>query len=242
MGSFNVKGFHSGLDLETGDPAILILGAFQRSPYKYEKKYSHAWSHGEGATGIIEPIAPPIRCEYYDYGRVTGIVRDEVVLRIEEVLGSPIEEILEIVYNVTWDKPVTVEDALRYEEFKERLGLDEYEKDNLDLWLKYFKNRIPLEEWIESSRSRNYELTRTIDHAWVYDTMKTLYPWPVRNDYVGFLKTNAFSAPNDDFYKFLKKVKVTQSTFSGQDFPWDEYKIYHEACLEFIKEKLKPVD
>lgn len=264
MGSFYVNGFHSQLDLEWDDKAFLLLGVFCHPPYDFkpdEKEYIRSRNK---YIGNIEPIAFPIFCEYFDYGQVYNIIRDDNVRKIEEKLDDSIENILELIKEVREDRILTKEQANKYIRYREKLGLTSYNfEEGWDKLSDKAKLNYPLEMWIEHNKNNeyNYELTWTIDHAWVYETLGKTYleevkkSYPPSDFYTGFLSDpdryiytrEELEKHKEEYLKFLSFKRylnfngsnITQSYPSGQEFHWDKIKMYAEEYSKFIKSKIK---
>ena len=263
MGSFYVNGFFSGLDLEYDDKAFLLLGVFCHPPYKFNSDEDEDFRSGNKYIGNIEPIAFPIFCEYFDYGRVYNIIRDDNVRKIEEKLGDSIENILELIKEVREDRFLTKEQVNKYIGYREKLGLTSYNfEEGWNELPEKAKLNYPLERWIECRKNNeyNYELTWTIDHFWVYDVLGRTYLEEVKksyppNRYCGFLSDpdryiytkEDLEKYKEDYLKFLSfkgylnlnHTNITQSFSSGQEFHWDKVKIYAEEYNKFIKSKIK---
>lgn len=263
MGSYYVKGFFSGLNLEWDDKAFLLLGLFCHPPYSFEpsKTESDCISSGNKYIGNIEPIAFPIFCEYFDYGKVYNIIRDDNVKRIEEKLEDSIENILELIREVSEDCYLTKEQVNKYIGYRKKLGLDSYNfEEDWDKLPDNAKSKISLDTWRKWKKTNeyNYELTWTIDHAWVYHTLAKTYLEEVKKSYPPKYYTGFLSDPDhyiysreelverkEEFTKFLsfkrfldfRRSNITQHYSSGQESDWDKIEIYAEEYLKFVKSK-----
>ena len=266
MGSYYVKGFFSGLNLEWDDKAFLLLGLSCHPPYNFKPDKDGDFRSGNKYVGRIEPIAFPIFCEYFDYGRVYNIIRDDNVKRIEEKLEDSIENILELIKEVSEDRYLTKEQVDKYIRYRKKLGLDSYNfEEGWDKLPDKAKLNYPLEKWIEHRKNNeyNYELTWTIDHVWVYETLGKTYLEEVKKSYPPERYTGFLADPDryiysieelverkEDFTKFLsfkkyldfKRLNITQHFSSGQESDWDKIEVYAEKYLEFIKTKKHKYD
>lgn len=185
MGCFNTKGFFSGLDIVGGEKAFVLVCVQYHPPLTFDNpelgKRCHEFDHN---SGVMYPITFPIFGEYNDYGGIENIQKDFNVQHLESLLGDTVENFLEILEDVSFPRYLEQKDIDKYNSYK-RIILDKICKKKSDeeieeIWRKYdLKRRYTLEEWKEFSRkmedSDNMELTWTMDYAWVYDTLGTLY-------------------------------------------------------------------
>ena len=182
MGCFNTKGFFSGLDIIGGEKAFVLICAQYHPPLDLDVREDHDSDH---FSGVMYPITFPIFGEYDDYGRLENIQKDFNVQHLEELIGDSIENFLEVLNDVSvFPRFLSQETIDKYNSYK-KIILGEICKKKSDedierVWRKYeLGKRYTLEEWREFSRkmedSDNMELTWTMDYAWVYDTLGTLY-------------------------------------------------------------------
>lgn len=152
MGCFNIMGFHSHLPIQWDDDIVLLLGVYPR----YEKKKVRK-DYVEFACGTdFTPIALPIFGKYDEYGKIESIVRNRNVDMIEEFFEMPIDDMIKIVDDYMHGRYMSDNNSESYEKMCKKI----YNYQN---------------EFIKKGEfSCVFDVVFTIDHKFVYDTIKTL--------------------------------------------------------------------
>lgn len=193
MGCFNIMGFHTHLPIEYGDEIVLLLGVYP----KYKKGEIRDFCRF--APGFeFTPIALPIFGKYNDYGTIEDIERDLNVEMIEKFFNMKIDELIRLV-----DDEVIANRYVSEEKHEQYKGLVE------KIW------NLQSDFIINSEFEMVYDLTFTIDHRFVYDTIKNLWSFP---------------------YNIEKSIDAIMELCP----PWENVKIkYNDIDLGEIETKLK---
>lgn len=152
MGCFNIVGFHTHLPLVYGDKAVLFLGV--HSTYKNNKVEKDFMEFSPGSD--FTPIALPIFGEYDDYGRIHNIKRDANVESIESIFGHDIDTIINIVDNSMVGRHMKDTEIKEYQNMCDTIS------------------KCQSKYLVDIGIEREYKLVFTIDHAFMYDTIRTL--------------------------------------------------------------------
>ena len=152
MGCFNIIGFHTHLPLVYGDKAVLFLGV--HSTYKNGKVDRDFMEFSPGSE--FTPIALPVFGEYDDYGRIHNVKRDANVDSIEKYFGQSIDTIISIVDNAMVDRYMNNDEIETYQKMCDKIA------------------SLQPQHFVNLGIEREYKIVFTIDHAFMYDTIKTL--------------------------------------------------------------------
>lgn len=266
MGCFNTQGFLSKLDIEYGDKVFLLICSPYSKPIKWDELDSTDEYAEHSYDGPCDrPISYPIFGEYDDYGSICNIERDQTVERLEEVFGDTIENIIEIIKMATvLPRTMSKEEIDKYNSYKDSLKIVDTDED---LRKKY---EIATKLCSDSNKFMSFdkfkemminattcELTWTMDHRFVYDTLSVIYDgiefpstpheicnndvfariWPMEkiNEYP--LVATSFMC----FTDFIKKqhLSVDFSYPSGGGYDWKRMKTYIDSLSNFITDKIK---
>lgn len=152
MGCFNVMGFHSHLPIVYGNDIVLLLGV--KSNYEKKKVRHDIVTFAPG--GEFTPIALPIFGTYDDYGSITNIIKDKNTEIIEKFFGLDIDKIIGLTDDYMHGRFCSDKDTELYDDMCKKI---------YDLQDEYYK---------KSEFAQVYEISFTIDHRFVYDTIKDL--------------------------------------------------------------------
>lgn len=251
MGCFNTKGFFSGIDIEDQDKAFVLICTQSSNPIIWTELETNPREHKYNGRGTLDPISFPIFGEYDDYGQLENIVHDFNVEKIESKLEDTIENILNVLYNVTvFPHYLGKEQINKYTRYKEKLGLiiseEKLEQD-------YFKfginNKMTIQKWIDLNvNSLNQELLWTMDHTWVYTTLGKLYKIEdsIKTTFRRIWGNEIYEHQKDieNFLSFtgyldINNFQISNSYPSGQDVEWKDIKRYTDALCKFIDKKIE---
>lgn len=154
MGCFNVMGFHTHLPIVCCDDVVLFLGVKPR--YKNKTVLSDTFEFAPGT--VFTPIALPIFGTYNDYGNIENIIRDENVAAIERFFGHDIEKVLRIVDDEMSGRYMNEDDIKTYNDICTKIH---------DIQPRYM---------IGSEFEQIYDIVFTMDHRFMYETIKELMP------------------------------------------------------------------
>lgn len=219
MGCFNIIGFHTHLPLVYGDKAVLFLGV--RSTYtnnKVEKDFIE-FSPGSDFT----PIALPIFGEYDDYGRVHNIKRDANVESIESIFGHDIDTIISIVDDSMVGRYMKDTSIKKYQDMCDTIS------------------KCQSKYLVDIGLEREYKLVFTIDHAFMYDTIRTLDascydfeasfnellkfcpPWePLLRDENAYLE-NETKWENGEIDEYHYELTKSRNSYMSQEERWFQF-------------------
>jgi hypothetical protein len=268
MGCFNTQGFLSKLDIEYGDKVFLLICAPYSEPIKWdeldradEDVYAE---HSYNGT-CNRPISYPIFGEYDDYGGICNIERDQTVERLEEVLGDRIENIIEIIKMATvLPRAMSKEEIDKYNLYKYALKILDTEED-LKKEYEIAAGRcrdghkfMSFDKFKEMTINATHcELTWTMDHRFVYDTLSIIYngikfpstPYEICNNDVfatiwSMEKINEYPLAATSFASFVRFIKIQHLSIdfsypSGQEYDWKRMKTYIDALSNFITNKIE---
>lgn len=152
MGCFNTMGFHTHLPIVAGDDIVLFLGVYPEYENRTVRKDFVTFAPGTDFT----PISLPIFGKYNDYGSIEDIEKNCNIDSIEKFFGLNIEKIIDL-----------VDDNMNG-----RYATD----DDVELYNQMCKKIYDLQPttWLKSEFSYKYEIVYTIDHRFMYDTIKKL--------------------------------------------------------------------
>lgn len=152
MGCFNIMGFHTHLPIVAGDDIVLLLGVYPN----YKKGGMRDFCRF--APGFeFTPIALPIFGKYNDYGTITDIERDLNVEVVEKFFNMNIDDLIRLIDDeVVANRYVSDEDSEHYKTLVDKIW---------NLQPKYQKG---------SEFEMVYDLTFTIDHRFMFDSIKNL--------------------------------------------------------------------
>lgn len=269
MGCFNTQGFLSKLDITGNDEVFVLICAPYTKPIDWveltEEKYAEHTYNGP----CNRPISFPIFGEYDDYGSICNIKRDQTVERLEELLDDSIENIISIIKKATvFPDAMTVEEIEKYEyQYKEKLGIyisEEQMRNDYDKIVGIRKkvtggknDFMPFEQYKKTlGISSNCELTWTMDHKFVYDTLSTIYNnvssvtaydeaisndvfntvWPIE-------KINEYplvALSYKTFMTFLQNhhLYIESSFPTSQDYDWESMYTYISKIKDFIEKQI----
>lgn len=271
MGCFNTQGFLSKLDIEYQDKVFLLICAPYSEPIKWNELDSADEEHSYNGA-CDRPISYPIFGEYDDYGGICNIERDQTVERLEEVFGDTIENIIEIIKMATvLPMEMSKEEIDKYNSYKSALKFldtDEelkklYEKSN-EINTKLFGDKykpITFDKFKEMMiKASSRELTWTMDHRFVYDTLSVIYDtlsviydgiefpsicnddvfariWPME-------KINEYPLAATSFASFVRFIRIQHLSVdfsypSGQEYDWKRMKTYIDSLSDFITNKIE---
>lgn len=153
MGCFNEMGFHTHLPIVYGDDIVLFLGVNPQYKRRCLPDYV------EFAPGCsFTPIALPIFGKYNDYGNIEDIVRDENVEAIERFFNLDIYQVLRIIDDNMIGR-----------------GLDGDKKELYGMWCDRIHD-MQTDFTIKSEFCCKYDIVYTMDHRFMYDTIRQLMP------------------------------------------------------------------
>ena len=273
MGCFNTKGFFSGLDIGGGEKAFILICAQYHKPLNLERYVDYSFSF----SGVMYPITFPIFGEYDDYGNLENIQKDFNTYHLENLIGDTIENFLKVLYEITLSPRGQDQETIdKYNSYKKAiLGEQGKSEEKIkEAWTKYgLDKRYTLDEWIKLTReveaSNNLELTWTMDYAWVYDNLGSLY-YPEVNDKYADWKNHIFGSLSTTWSKFdlvwgkdsdtnkvyeyefeIRKYlsfakylyrndfQITHSFGSGQVTDWEKIHNYLSEKIKFIERTFK---
>ena len=152
MGCFNTIGFHSHLPITYGKDVVVFLGVYATYENRNVRRDFVEFAPGNDFT----PIALPIFGKYDDYGSVCDIERDANIEAIEKFFGFDIDKIVGFIDDYMHG---------RYQKEEESKAYDSMCKKIYDMQAPSF---------VGCDYKMVYELTFTMDHRFVYDTIKDL--------------------------------------------------------------------
>lgn len=268
MRCFNTKGFFSNLDIEYKDKAFILLGLQYHDPLIFETTRS---TEEEGTfvyevnQNPIQPISFPVFGEYSDYGGLENIIKDFNVLRIEEILEDSIENIIEVIQEITIYGSEEKQYVEKYYSYKHKLQ-EKAVNDILSTFPPGFRDDESKRKILNKIRKNNKEIVWCMDHLWVYKTLGR-FPnqIPFDIDYLFF--NNQHYLYSDfkiiwtnkkevqpykkelrqyfNFINYLERNKIIIRFFMGegmkqqQENYWEEMEQYTKEYYNFVKNKLK---
>jgi hypothetical protein len=266
MGCFNTQGFLSKLDIEWKDKIFMLICAPNCSePINWKEldlekngKYAEHEYSGE----CNNPISFPIFGEYDDYGSIENIQHDFNTDKLESIFDDKIETVIDVLYNATvFPHCMPKTDIDKYKHYKEKLGInlsDEHIQEQYDRIVERRKQRfghtdkfISFDKFKELEiKSTNRELTWTIDHRFVYDTISSLYPIDKPrlgcelNDFFRKIWGTEIESQHttekrkyQNFESFLRiqRLYIDASFCTSQEYDWDRMLTYINSIKEFIE-------
>lgn len=267
MGCFNTQGFLSKLDIEDKDKVFMFICApYCSEPIKWKEldliqygKYAEHEYSGE----CRNPISFPIFGEYDYYGSMENIQHDFNTDKLESIFDDKIETVIEILYNATvFPHCMSENDVNKYKHYKEKLGInlsDEHIQERYDRIAERRKQRfgntdnfISFDKFKELEiKSNNRELTWTIDHRFVYDTISALYPldkltlcdindifrkiWGFETEIDSQYSTDVAKYQNFNAFLRTHSLYIDASFCTSQDYDWDKMLTYINGIKEFIE-------
>jgi hypothetical protein len=184
---YNVYGFASDFEIKHNDDiALFICAPNSEKPIKFERSSKWGYNHlYEGSCN--NPITFPIFGKYDGQGGIHSIIRDFNVERLEEVLGDSIENVIKVLYDVTYTANKVTEETMKsYIQYKEKLGINITDKmlkkefeEVITTRKRYRETKTSLLTYGDYKKYRlyydNLELTYTIDHAFIYEKCSSIY-------------------------------------------------------------------
>lgn len=264
MGCFNTQGFLSKLDIEYKDKVFLLICAPYSEPIKWNELNRADEEHSYNGN-CNRPISYPIFGEYDDYGGICNIERDQTVKRLEDVLGDTIENIIEIIEIATvHPRQMSKEEIDKYNSYKYALKIldteDELKKE-YEIAAGHCRDEhkfMSFDKFKEMMINTTHcELTWTMDHIFVYDTLSVIYdgikfpstPYEICNNDVfatiwQMEKINEYPLAAISFASFVRFIEkqhlfIDLSYPSGQEYDWKRMKLYIDSLSDFITNKIK---
>lgn len=268
MGCFNTQGFLSKLDIEWKDKIFMLLCApYCSEPINWKEldlEKNGKYAQHEYLGGCNQPITFPIFGEYDDYGSIENIQHDFNTDKLESIFDDKIETVINVLYDATvFPHCMSKTDIDKYKHYKEKLGINlsnEHIQEEYDRIVDRRKQRfgntdkfIPFDKFKELEiKSNNRELTWTIDHRFVYDTLSSLYsmdkPRFGHNGNFLFSKiwgteinpqysTDIIKYQNFESFLRIQSLYIDASFCTSQEYDWDRVLKYINSIKEFIESK-----
>lgn len=259
MGCFNTQGFISKLDIEDRDEIFLLICAPFSKPIEWiELNEGH--DHHVYSGKCNQPISLPIFGRYDAYGSIENIKHDFNTDKLEKLFGDKIETVVDILYRATvFPSYMEKEEIDKYNHYKDRLGIyltdekimEDFTRQNL----KRIRNNpdykpISFDEYKDVVvKGSNQELTWTIGHKFVYDTMSSLCDVPDNDTYFSRFIDKTFGQEKEEvqedilkfqrFEKCLRRLNlsINSSSCTSQEFDWEKSLLFINSIKDFIIKK-----